>query len=308
MAADETPVLPPKTNTVLGLAMRLCAVASLAMMFMFVKLAAAQGVHVVESLFWRQLTGVPVVLIWLWSVGGLGDIRTRRPVMHGIRMILGISSMLLNYLAMTLLPMAEASTIGFAVPIFATVLAALLLREPTGFFRWAAIVVGFAGVLLAIQPGSGNIDTTGATVALIGALMTAGVTIQIRHMALSEPAGAIIFWFSLLSMLPLGIAMYFFGSFHSGVAIWYIAGLSLAGALAQIFITLSLKFAPVAAALSMDYTALVWSVALGYLVFADIPGRSVLIGAPVIIVAGLILLWREHYRSVQRARAADIQN
>lgn len=294
-----------KTTVVLGLVMRLLAVAALGFMFMFVKLAAAEGVHVVESLFWRQLAGLPAVLLWLWLVGGLGDLRTRRPSMHAVRMTLGIISMLLNYWAMTLLPMAEASTISFAVPIFATLLAAILLGEPTGRFRWAAIILGFAGVIVAVQPGSGAINSFGSIVALTGALGTAAVTIQIRHMSFTESAGAIVFWFSLISMLPLGIAMFFFAAPHEGIAIWYIAGLSIAGAIAQIFLTLALKFAPVAAALSMDYTALIWSVALGYFIFSDVPGISVFIGAPIIIAAGLIIMWREHYLAAQRGKAAS---
>jgi len=295
MGNPQKSVQIEKSSVLLGLTMRLGAMLAVGIMFMFVKLASAEGVHVVESLFWRQLTGIPVVLIWLWAMGSFSDIKIQRPSMHGIRMVIGITAMLLNYLGMTLLPMAEASTIGFTVPIFATLLAALLLREPTGRFRWAAILVGFVGILLAIQPGTGIIDPIGGAIALAGAVMTAGVTIQIRHMSFTESTGGIVFWFSLLSMLPLGAAMFFFASEHNTLAYWYIFGLSIAGGIAQIFLTLSLKFAPVAAALSMDYTALFWSVIIGFVVFNDIPGLSVFMGAPIIITAGLVILWREHH-------------
>ena len=282
-------------STMLGLALRLGSMIAIAIMFAFVKLAAEEGVHVVESLFWRQLAGLPVVIAWLWWMGNLSELKVQRPGGHALRMILGIGGMGLNYLAMTMLPMAEASTIGFAVPIFATVLAALLLGEPTGKYRWGAIALGFAGVLLAIQPGGSSINPAGAIVAIAGAVMTAGVTIQIRRMALTEPTGAIVFWFSLSSMVPLGIGMLFFAGNHGSLAMAYIAGLSLAGAIAQILLTSALRHAPVAAALTMDYSALIWSVLLGIFIFGDIPGLSVFLGAPVIIAAGLIILWREHY-------------
>ncbi len=286
-------------NVTLGIALRLGSILALAVMFAFVKLAAQEGVHVIESLFWRQFAGLPVVIAWLWWMGSLQDIRTQRPGGHALRMFLGISGMGLNYLAMTLLPMAEASTIGFAVPIFATMLAALLLGEPTGRYRWSAILLGFAGVVLAVQPGGSTIPATGALIAVAGAIMTAAVTIQIRRLALVETTGAIVFWFSLSSLVPLGIAMLFLGSAHDNVAIFYIAGLSFAGAIAQILLTASLRHAPVAAALTMDYSALIWSALLGFFIFGDIPGVSVFVGAPVIIAAGMIILWREHYLNRQ---------
>lgn len=290
----------PQKNIILGLTLRLIAIVALAVMFALVKLAAAAGVHVVESLFWRQMTGLPVVILWLWWMGSLSDIRTGRPVAHALRMFLGISAMMLNFLAMTLLPMADASAIGFAVPIFATILAALLLKEPTGRYRWSAILLGFAGILLVVQPGHNGILLIGGTVAIAGAVVTAGVTIQLRRLTRTEPTGAIVFWFSLSSLIPLGIAMLFVGQAHDGVAIAYIAGLSLAGAVAQILLTASLRHAPVAAALTMDYTAILWSTLLGFFIFGDIPGLSVFIGTPIIIVAGIIILWREHYVSRQR--------
>ncbi len=145
----------------LGLACRLGAMATLGIMFALVKIAGNHGIHVVESLFWRQAAGLPVVLLWLWSMGGLRSIRTNRPMMHAVRMVLGLSGMALNFTAMLILPMAEATTIGFATPIFATVLAALLLREPTGRYRWGAVLIGFVGVMLAIRPGSTELPLLG---------------------------------------------------------------------------------------------------------------------------------------------------
>ncbi|MEE9433632.1 MAG: DMT family transporter [Sphingorhabdus sp.] len=279
----------------LGIFLRLAAMLALAIMFVFVKLAAQEGVHLVEALFWRQLAGLPIVILWLWWMDDIAAIRTTRPAAHAIRMVLGLGGMAFNFLAMMLLPMADASTIGFVVPIFATVMAALLLREPTGRYRWGAIALGFAGVLLAIQPGGNSSYPLGAAAAMCGALLTAGVTIQIRRMARGEATGAIVFWFSLSSLIPLSVGMFFFAGNHDNAAMAYILGLSVAGAIAQILLTASLRHAPVAAALTMDYSALIWSGLFGFFVFSDIPGLPVFIGAPVIIAAGLIILWREHY-------------
>lgn len=295
---------PSGQRPLLGIGLRLAAMAMLGVMFALVKLAGAHGVHVSESLFYRQLAGLPIAIIWLWWTGALASIRTARPMQHGLRMVLGVSAMTLNFSAMLLLPMAEATTFGFAAQIFATILAALLLREPTGRYRWGAVALGFAGVLVALQPGGGALPPEGAAVALGGALITGCVIIQLRRMAQTEPAGAIVFWFSLTSLVPLGVAVAIFGRNHDLASWAIIAGLSLAGAIAQILLTASLRHASVAAIMTMDYSALLWSALMGFALFGDIPGHSVWLGAPLIIGAGIIIARREQHLARKRAMEA----
>jgi drug/metabolite transporter (DMT)-like permease len=293
------PIIIPHSNRIerpmLGLALRLLAMAFLGVMFALVKMAGSHGVHVAETLFWRQMAGLPAVILWLWWTGNLSAIRTRNPGGHALRMLFGIGAMTLNFLAMMLMPMAEATTIGFAAPIFATILAALLLREPTGRYRWGAVILGFIGVLIALRPGVVGFNVTSASIALGGALLTGCVAIQLRRLSQTESTGAIVFWFSLTSLVPLGIAMLFFARSHDDETWAIIAGLSGAGAIAQILLTSALRHAPVAAILTMDYSGLIWSLLIGWLVFGDIPGHSVWLGAPIIITAGLVIAWREHY-------------
>lgn len=286
------PVARP-ARPMLGIMLRLAAIAMLGIMFALVKLANEHGIHLVETLFWRQLAGLPVVILWLWSIGKLRDIRSTNPLAHALRGILGLTSMALNFTAMMLLPMAEATTISFATPVFATVFAAILLGEPTGRYRWGAVALGFVGVLLAVQPSAG-LAGVGPWVALAGALLTACVLIQIRRMSRSESAGAIVFWFSLSTLLPLGILMVFFARDHDFIGWSIIIGLAATGAVAQILLTTAMREASVAAITTMDYTGLIWSIMFGYLVFDNVPGPSTWLGAPIIIAAGLIIIWREH--------------
>jgi drug/metabolite transporter (DMT)-like permease len=294
MLAPQT-ALPTPPRPMLGILLRLAAMAVLGVMFALVKLANQQDIHVAETLFWRQLAGLPVVVAWLWSIGKLRDIRTTNLLSHALRATLGLTSMALNFTAMIMLPMAEATTISFASPVFATLLAALLLGEPTGRYRWGAVALGFAGVLLAVQPTSVATHGAGPWVALSGALLTGCVLIQIRRMSQSENAGAIVFWFSLSTLAPLGIAMLFVGKNHDPTGWAIIAGLALCGAVGQILLTSAMRHASVAAIATMDYTGLIWSILFGYLIFADVPGPGTWIGAPVIIAAGLIIMWRERY-------------
>ena len=277
-----------------AMALRLASMAVLAVMFSGVKLAEERGVGVVECLFWRQAMGLPVVAAWLAATGRLREIGTQRPAAHAVRMTIGLSAMALNFTAVTLLPLAEATTIGFAVPLFATVFAALLLGEATGRWRWGAVATGFVGVLIVLQPGGAHIGGLGAAVALAGALATALVTIQIRYLGRTEATGAIVFWFSLSSLVPLGILMLFVGKPHDATGWLLILMLSGAGAVAQILLTAALRFGAVAAVLTMDYSALIWSLLAGWLIFGQLPAATTWIGAPLIVAAGLVIAWREH--------------
>jgi drug/metabolite transporter (DMT)-like permease len=269
-------------------------------MFALVKLAGQHGVHVIETLFWRQFAGLPAVIIWLWSIGKMHEIKTANPLGHAFRGILGLTSMSLNFSAMMLLPMAEATTIGFASPVFATMLAALLLREPTGRYRWGAIFLGFIGIVLAVRPNAAATFGAGPWIALAGALMTGCVLVQIRRLSKVESAAAIVFWFSLSTLIPLGIGMFFVAQSHNVTDWLIIGGLSISGAVAQLLLTTAMRHASVAAITTMDYTGLIWSVLFGYFIFDAIPGPGTWFGAPVIIVAGLVIILRERHLARQR--------
>jgi drug/metabolite transporter (DMT)-like permease len=285
---------PAEQKPLVAIALRLLTALLLAIMFALVKLASTRGVNVVESLFYRQC-GSAVAATAFVAVGpGFGSLRTKRVWAHVGRMALGVSAMGLNFLAFILLPLAEATTIGFSVPIFAVVLAALLLGEPTGKWRWGAVAAGFAGVLVIVQPGSGSVPLLGASVALAAALLTASVTIVIRRLGATERAATTVFWFAVSSLVPLGLMMLWFGGVHDRATWAVLLAMAVAGGLAQLTLTGALRLAPVALVMPMDYTSLLWAVLLGLWIFGEVPTPWIALGAPVIIASGLVIVWREH--------------
>jgi drug/metabolite transporter (DMT)-like permease len=285
---------PAEQRPLAGIALRLLTALLLAVMFALVKLASTRGVNVVESLFYRQC-GSALCAIGVVAAGpGIASLRTRRVWAHVGRMALGLAAMAFNFVAFILLPLAEATTIGFSVPIFSVVLAALLLGEPTGRWRWGAVAAGFAGVLLIVQPGGGDVPLLGASVALAAALLTASVTIVIRRLGATERAATTVFWFAVSSLVPLGLLMLHFGHAHERATWLTLAGLALAGGLAQLTLTGALRLAPVALVMPMDYTSLLWAVLLGSWIFGELPNPWTWVGAPVIIASGLVIVWREH--------------
>jgi drug/metabolite transporter (DMT)-like permease len=285
---------PAEPQPLVGIALRLLTALLLAIMFALVKLASTRGVNVVESLFYRQC-GSALCAIGLVAAGpGFASLRTQRVGAHVGRMALGLAAMALNFVAFILLPLAEATTIGFSVPIFSVVLAALVLGEPTGKWRWGAVAAGFAGVLLIVQPGSGEVPLAGASVALAAALLTASVTIVIRRLGATERASTTVFWFAISSLIPLGLLMLHFAAAHDAATWAVLAGLALAGGLAQLTLTGALRLAPVALVMPMDYTSLLWAVLLGSWLFGHLPTPWTWAGAPIIIASGLVIVWREH--------------
>ena len=247
---------PAEQRPVLGVGLRLITAALLAIMFALVKLVASRGVNVVESLFYRQCGSALCAAGYVAAGPGFASLKTQRVRAHVGRMALGVAAMGLNFLAFILLPLAEATAIGFSVPIFAVVLAALVLHEPTGRWRWSAVAAGFVGVLLIVQPTSGEVPLLGASVALVAALLTASVTIVIRRLGATERAATTVFWFAFSSLVPLGLAMLFLARAHDPTTWLLLGGLALAGGLAQLTLTGALRLAPVALVMPMDYTSL----------------------------------------------------
>ncbi len=279
---------------------------SLAIMFAFVKLAGQQGVHVTESLFYRQLVAMPLICFLIWrSEAGWSAIKSDKHGLHIVRSAFGIFAMGLNFWAMTLLPLADATTIAFTVPIFATLFAAVILREKVGIRRWSAILIGFIGVLVVVQPGSNLIPAFGATVALAGALVTASVTLVIRILGRTETSIVTIFWFSVYTLPALAICVAIYGGGHDLKTWSYLLGVGIFGAIGQLTITQSLRFAPISTIMPMDYSALLWATIIGVIVFGQWPGVSILMGAPIIIGSGLFIAWREHVRASREANSEN---
>jgi drug/metabolite transporter (DMT)-like permease len=207
----------------------------------------------------------------------------------------------LNFLSYLLLPLAEATVLLFRVPIFATILSALVLKEPVGWHRWSAVMMGFIGVLIVVRPG-GGLALHGVAVGLMAAIVVSGVSITLRQIGRTESASTTVFWFTILSALPFGLAMPFLGKAHDAETFGLLLALGLFGGLAQLALTASLRLAPVSVVLPMDYSSLVWSALIGWLVFAAVPSPHLWLGAPLIIASGFYIVYRE--QKLHRERTA----
>lgn len=286
----------------LALLIRLGAAFVLSVMLVFVKLVVESGVSLTETLFWRQLPTVPILLLWFGLRGRLGMLGSPRLKAHAGRAATGLVGMFLNFGAVTLLPLAEATTFNFTSAIWAVILSALILREKIGPWRWGAVLLGFGGVLVIAQPGGGHIPPFAAAVALSAAFMIALISIQIRDLARTEPPLTIVFWFAAFSVIPLGLAMPFVMTEHTLYQWSLLGGLAVFGLLGQFLLTAALRYGAVASVIVMDYSSLVWATLFGWLAFGLLPPAATWLGAPLIVGAGLLIAWREHRLSLQKPR------
>ena len=283
----------PHDRPLLALAIRLFGVLWLAVLAVFIKLAADSGIHLVEIMFWRQFLSIPILLAWGISTHGWRSFATARPKDHAVRTLYGIAGMALNFGAIILLPLAEATALTFSAPIFAVLLSIVLLRESVGFWRWSAVAAGFAGVLVIAQPGGNHVPLAGAAVALGAAFMIALISIQVRDLGRTEQPIVIVFWFAVGGSLVVLPALPFV---HQHLSAWQwllLLGIGLSGTFAQILITFALKIGQVSSVIVMDYSNLVWATLFGWLVFATVPPLSTWLGAPLVVAAGVIITWRE---------------
>jgi drug/metabolite transporter (DMT)-like permease len=292
-----------RPRPLLALGVRLLAALALATMAMLVKLAGERGAHLIEMIFWRQLLTTALIGAGLALTGRLALLKTTRLPAHARRAASGLLGMLFTYGAVLLLPLAEATTLGFTAPIFAVLLAIVMFGERIGRYRWAAVAMGFVGVIVVMQPGSGDhagVTLAGVAVGLVAPFMVALISFQIQDLNKTENPWSIVFWFSALSAPVAALAMPFVMAAHDGTTWAIIMTMALVGVAAQMLLTTSLRFGSAAVILLMDYTALLWASFYGFYVFDRAAPASLWLGAPLIIAAGLLIAWRE--RQLARAR------
>jgi drug/metabolite transporter (DMT)-like permease len=271
-------------------------------MSILIKLVSDRGVSLPEIVFWRQAFALPVVLLVLWHGPGLVSVATQRFGAHLGRSVVGLVCMVMNFTAITLLPLAEATTLSYATPIFATLMGLVLFGEQVGLKRGLAIFAGFIGVLFVAQPSGAQLDPLGTILGLGAALLVALISFQIRDLGKTESATTTVFWFTALSTFGMLFLLPFVWQPHDGTSWLMLLAMGTLGGIAQFAMVASLRHAPVSTVVGMDYISLVWTTIAGWLIWQQVPGPSTWIGAAIIIASGLFIAWREHRLALERAR------
>ncbi len=276
-----------------GIALRIGGVSCFAAMMAALKYGTSHGVHPAEVLFYRNLFSLPTIVAWVMLSGGAAAVRTERPMAHATRSGLGLAVMFCTFLGLSMLPLAEATVISFSAPFFATILSALLLGERVLWYRWSAIAIGIAGVLVVVQPGGSALPLAGFAIALAAAFGTGLVTITLRQIGQTETATATVFWFNLACVVATALPMPFLFQVHSA-DVWLALVLGgIMGGMAQIMTTAAVRFAPVSALAPFDYLQIVWAMLWGWVLFGLFPSAAAVLGSMLIGAGGCFVIWRE---------------
>jgi drug/metabolite transporter (DMT)-like permease len=256
-----------------------------------------------EVMFSRSLSSLIVCSAFMLPMTGLAVFATKRVRDHLARGLSQAISQTFTVLAFSLMPLAGAVAINFSAPLFSALISVLWLKERAGIARWAALLIGFVGVLIVVKPGADSVQL-GALFALANAVMYGSVTVAVRGMSKTESANTLLMW----QMATLAVFHAFLLAFglrwptlqHAGLMV----SMGAANAAAQYLWTKALHAAPATAVSPFYYFLLVWSLVLGFVVWGDIPTISLLVGSGVVVVSGLFLLYHEAQRQPKSAPTA----
>jgi drug/metabolite transporter (DMT)-like permease len=228
--------------------------------------------------------------------------------------MLSVCGMFTNFSSLTRLPLADATAIGFASPLITVALAAVILKEQVRIYRWTAVFVGFAGVIVMLIPhldvgqyvaaGVATTAAVGSLFAITSAVCNAGTVIQTRRLTQSETTSSIVFYFSLVCAIAGALTLPFAWYTPTGAELAGLISLGILGGLAHIFLTESYRHAAASVVAPFDYSSMLWALLFGYWVFGELPGALVYLGAAIVAGAGLFVIWRERALGFKRTREA----
>ena len=292
-------------NVFLGIALQLGATFSFTVMGALVRYIGGR-VPLGEQVFTRSFFAlIPLVAMLLWRNQLASAVRTKNPFGHVRRGLTGVIAMVCMFAALARLPLVDATAIGFATPLINVALAAIFLGEKVHVFRWTAVAIGFVGVMVMLSPhlfGAEREATSaaGALYAITGAFLTAAAMTQVRHMSATETTASLVFSFSLIATLAslASIPWGWIKPSPMDSLILFLTG--IVGGIAQIMITESYRHAGAGTVAPFSYTAMLWSIALGFFIFGEVPEAIVLIGAALVIAAGLFVIFRERSLGIDR--------
>lgn len=305
MSSDAVPANPPLSvdaSAVRGIAMQIVAVAGFSVMGMMIKLLEGRY-PTSEVILFRCWPALIPLLLYLPMQGGFSALKTRRPFWHLVRTVSGLVSMFVGFYALSQMALADYVAISFTAPLFGTLLSIPLLGERVGVWRLGAVAVGFAGAVVTLGPLSGSLDPV-ALFALGSALGYGVAMISMRKLGATDKSAATVFYFTLgsgaVSLALVSMPGQWVTPTVDDLAI--LMGIGLLGGVAQIFMTEAFRLAPPSVVAPFDYTAMIWAMAFGFLIFGTVPGWNVFVGAGMIAASGLYIIHRERVRGIKRGR------
>lgn len=296
-----------------GIAFKLGSVLVFIVMAAMIK-ATADHVPAGQAVFFRSAFAIPVIVVWLMLRRELATgLRAANPMGHVWRGFAGTCAMGLSFAGLAYLPLPEVTAIGYAAPLLTVIFAAMFLGEDVRLFRLSCVALGMIGVLIVLAPrltvldgGAGQAEALGAILVLGGAVFAALAQVFVRKLVQTEKTPAIVFYFSLTATLLSLITLPFGWVWPEPFELALLIGAGVLGGIGQILLTSSYREADASLVAPFDYASMLFALAIGWFVFAEMPTLPMLAGAALIILAGILIIWRERRLGKDRAQARKV--
>ncbi|MCE7030586.1 DMT family transporter [Jiella sp. CBK1P-4] len=281
----------PHGNAV-GIALMCAGVACLSVNDALAKLLT-ERYSPLQILFLRNVIAFPFALAIAWRIGGPAALRSHRPLAHLLRGILWIGATVLFFTSIMHLGLAEATALIFVAPLFITAISAAFLGETVGRYRWLAVLAGFSGVVIVVRPGTAAFQLVSllpVATAFVYALLMLGA----RWVDPRESVWTLLLYLTGAGALLSAVIVPFAWRPVAAEDLWAFVAIALFGTAGMTMMTQAFRLAPAVVVAPLDYTALLWATALGWLVWHERPDLATLFGAAIIIASGVVTIWREH--------------
>ncbi len=265
---------------------------------------ASESLHTFEIAFFRNFFGLAAALPLLLKHGP-GLLRTTQLPRYLVRCVIGVLSMFCGFWAIGHLPLAHAVSLSYSTPLFVTIAAVWFLHEQVRARRWAAVIVGFIGVLVIVRPGTDSFSA-GSLVALSAAVLSGIVSIQIKQLSYTEPADRIVLWTTLL-WVPLSIVpALFVWEWPRGITWLWVMAAGFLGTGGHMLWTRALKLGDVSALTPISFMQLPLVAVLGWLLFDENLDRWTVLGAAIVFAANAYIAHREAQLARRAASSAPV--
>lgn len=259
-----------------------------------------------QIMFFRGLFGLlPLALLIAWEPVRQ-PLASNRRELQIVRALLALFSTVCFILAYRSMPLADALAIGYSAPLIVTVLSMPMLAERVGIHRWSAVVVGFLGVLLIIQPGVGVFDPAALWV-MLGALLYALMIIATRRLGAIDSTAATMLHSNVIYALGSAVLLPFVWVTPDWIDLGLFVTVGIVTGVGMFFFIRAYYHGEAATIAPFDYTAMVWAILLGFLLWGDVPGWLTLAGMVVVAGAGMYIMRREARLARHRPLAPEME-
>lgn len=259
--------------------------------------------HFSQMLFFRFALGLVLILAWIIPKGIKNYDTRRNYAMHFYRFLAMISAVATSVLSVKYLPLASHTILSFTCIFFTVILSVLFLNEKIGFRRLSAVIAGFIGVVLIVQPSEVTNFNIGVFYGFISAISYAFSILFTKKLTVTESGMTITFYYSIIGVVAMGLLAPFYWQPMTWFDLGLMCCLAFYGTISNLSLANAYKYIPVYIVTFCDYVTLLWAVIFGFLIWSELPTMLTLAGATIIIMSGYYIFMREQYHQKKKAHA-----